>query len=101
MCQRSYLDDTLNPANHRLRFNRKLTVGKIRAKFSPDKTVQNVYLTETVVRSTLCSDDARVAAMAAEKIILCVLFEEFSEPYEICINTCLILQNMLNVTVTE
>ncbi len=37
--------------------------------------------------------------MAAEKIILCVLFEE-SEPYEISINTCLILQNTLDATVT-
>ncbi len=31
--------------------------------------------------------------MAAEKAIICVLFEEFSEPDEIGINTCLILQN--------
>ncbi len=31
--------------------------------------------------------------MAAEKAILCVLFEECSEPDEISINTCLILQN--------
>ncbi len=38
--------------------------------------------------------------MAAEKAILCVLFEEFSEPDEIGINTCLILQNTLNATVT-
>ncbi len=38
--------------------------------------------------------------MAAEKAILCVLFEEFSEPDEICINMCLILQNTLDVTVT-
>ncbi len=38
--------------------------------------------------------------MAAEKAILCVLFEEFSEPDEVSINTCLILQNMLDVTVT-
>ncbi len=38
--------------------------------------------------------------MAAEKAILCVLFEEFSESYEIGINTCLILQNTLDVTVT-
>ncbi len=38
--------------------------------------------------------------MAAEKAILCVLFEEFSEPDEIGINTCLILQNTLDVTVT-
>ncbi len=38
--------------------------------------------------------------MAAEKAILCVLFEEFSEPNEIGINTCLILQNTLDVTVT-
>ncbi len=38
--------------------------------------------------------------MAAEKIILCVLLDEFSEPDEICINTCLILQNTLDVTVT-
>jgi len=38
--------------------------------------------------------------MAAEKAILCVLFEEFLEPDEIGINTCLILQNMLDVTVT-
>ncbi len=29
-----------------------------------------------------------------------VLFEEFSEPDEIGINTCLILQNTLDVTVT-
>ncbi|KAL0148560.1 hypothetical protein M9458_056107, partial [Cirrhinus mrigala] len=35
--------------------------------------------------------------MAAEKA---VLFEELSEPDEIGINTCLILQNMPNVTVT-
>ncbi len=38
--------------------------------------------------------------MAAEKAILCVLFEESSEPDEIGINTCLILQNTLDVTVT-
>ncbi len=38
--------------------------------------------------------------MTAEKAILCVLFEEFSEPDEICIKTWLIQQNMLNVTVT-
>ena len=38
--------------------------------------------------------------MAAEKAILCVLFEEFSEPDDIDINTCLILQNMPYVTVT-
>ncbi len=38
--------------------------------------------------------------MAAEKAILCVLFEEFSEPADIVINTCLILQNTLDVTVT-
>ncbi len=53
-----------------------------------------------MVRWTTCSDDASVATMAAEKAILCVLFEEFSEPDEIGINTCLILQNMLDVTVT-
>ncbi len=47
-----------------------------------------------------CSDDARVATMAAEKAILCVLLEEFSEPDEIDINTCLVLQNTLYVTVT-
>ncbi len=41
-----------------------------------------------------------VATMAAEKAILCVLFEEFSEPDEIGINTFLILQNTLDVTVT-
>ncbi len=51
------------------------------------------------MRWTSCSDDASVATMAAEKIILCVLFEEFSEPDEIGINTCLILQNMLDVAV--
>ncbi len=38
--------------------------------------------------------------MAAEKPILCALFIEFSEPDKIGINTCLILQNTLNVTVT-
>ncbi len=38
--------------------------------------------------------------MAAEMAILCVLFEEFLESDEIGINTCLILQNTLNVTVT-
>jgi len=53
-----------------------------------------------VVRWTPCSDDAKVATMAAEKAILCVLFEDFSEPDEIGINTCLILQNTFNVTVT-
>ncbi len=52
------------------------------------------------MRWTLCSDDASVATMEAEKAILCVLFEEFSEPNEIGINTCLILQNTLVVTVT-
>ncbi len=35
---------------------------------------------------TPCSDDASVAATAAEKDILCVLFEEFMEPDEIDIN---------------
>ncbi len=38
--------------------------------------------------------------MAAEKAILSVLLEEFSEPDEIGINTCLILQNTLDDTVT-
>jgi len=38
--------------------------------------------------------------MAAEKAILCVLFEELSEPDEIGINTCLVLQNTLDATVT-
>ncbi len=38
-------------------------------------------------------DDTRVATMAAEKAILCVIFEEYSEPDEIGINICLILQN--------
>ncbi len=47
-----------------------------------------------------CSDDASVATTAAEKAILCVLFEGFSEPDEVGINTCLILQNTLDVTVT-
>ncbi len=42
-----------------------------------------------MMRWTLCSDDA---TMEAEKAILCVLFEEFSEPDEIGINTCFILQ---------
>ncbi len=35
-----------------------------------------------------------------KKAILCGFFEEFSEPDEIGIITCLILQNTLNVTVT-
>ncbi len=39
--------------------------------------------------------------MAAEKDIPYVLFEEFSEPEEIGINKCLILQHTLNVTVTS
>ncbi len=52
------------------------------------------------MRWTPCSDDASVATMAAEKAIICVLFEEFSEPNEIGINPCLILQNTLDVTVT-
>ncbi len=38
--------------------------------------------------------------MAAAKVILCVIFEEFSEPDEIGINTFLILQNTLDLTVT-
>ncbi len=38
--------------------------------------------------------------MAAEKAAICLLFEEFSEPNEIGINTCLILQNTPDVTVT-
>ncbi len=37
--------------------------------------------------------------MAAEKAVLSALFEELSEPDEIGINTWLILQNMLDVTV--
>ncbi len=49
---------------------------------------------------TPCSGDASVATMAAEKAILCVLFQEFSVPDKIGINMCLILQNTLNVTVT-
>ncbi len=36
--------------------------------------------------------------MAVEKAFLCVLFEEFLEPDEIGINTCLILQNMFDVS---
>jgi len=38
--------------------------------------------------------------MAAEKAIFCVLFEEFPEPDEMGINMSLILQNMLDVSVT-
>ncbi len=38
--------------------------------------------------------------MAAEKSIICVIFEEFSEPDEKGINMCLILQNTLDLTVT-
>ncbi len=38
--------------------------------------------------------------MAAEKAILCGVFKEFSEPDEIGINRCLILQNTLNFKVT-
>ncbi len=38
--------------------------------------------------------------MAAEKVILCVLLEEPSKPDEMGIDTCLILQNTLDVTVT-
>ncbi len=52
------------------------------------------------MRWTPCSDDARVEATAAEKAILCALFDESSKPDEIGINTCLILQNTLDVTVT-
>ncbi len=66
------------------------------------KTVQNVFFfMETVMHWTACSDDATVATMAAEKAILCVVFEEFSEPDETGINMWLILQNTLHVTVTE
>ncbi len=46
---------------------------------------------------TPCSDDKSVAA---KKAFLCVLFKEFSEPDEISINTWLILQNMLDVTLS-
>ncbi len=53
------------------------------------------------MRWTPCSDDATVATMAAEKAILCVLFEELSEPDEIGINMCLIMQNTPDVTVTS
>ncbi len=49
---------------------------------------------------TAWSDDASVATMAAEKAILCVLFEKFSEADEIGINTGLLLQNTLIATVT-
>ncbi len=52
------------------------------------------------MRWTAWSDDASVATMAAEKAILCVLLEKNSEADEIGINTCLILQNTLNATVT-
>ncbi len=52
------------------------------------------------MRWTPCSDDANVATMAAEKAIICVLFESFSEADEIFINMCLILQKTLDVTVT-
>ncbi len=45
------------------------------AAFIPEKMVQSVYKTETVVRWTPYSDDTSVANMAAEKAILCVLFE--------------------------
>ncbi len=48
------------------------------------------------MRLTPCSGDTRVASTAAEKAILCALFEEFSEPDEIGINTCLILKNTLD-----
>ncbi len=39
--------------------------------------------------------------MAAEKDILCVIFEEFSEPYEIGINTCLILLDIIVTTLVS
>ncbi len=55
---------------------------------------------ETVVRWTPYSDDASVANMAAEKAHSLWFFEEFSKPDEIGINTCLILQNTLDVPVT-
>jgi len=38
--------------------------------------------------------------MEPDKAILCVLCEEFSEPDEVSINMCLILQNVPDVTVT-
>ncbi len=41
-------------------------------------------------------DDTSFATMAAEKAILCVIFEEFSWPDEISINTYLILKNMFD-----
>ncbi len=65
----------------------------------PPKTVQ-MFIKRKRWCVEHCSDDASVAATAAEKDITCVLLEEFSEPDEIVINTCLILQNMLDVTVT-
>ncbi len=98
----SLLKEVINPIKHSSPyphlFQLNLPDGLTWAKFSPDKTVQNVY--ETVMRWTPCSDDASVATMAAEKAILCVLFEEFSKHVEIGIYTCLILQNTLDVTVT-
>ncbi len=36
--------------------------------------------------------------MSHERATLCVLLEEFIEPDEIGLNTCLMIQNMLDVT---
>ncbi len=66
----------------------------------PRKNGCNMFIKQKRWCVEHCSDDASVATTAAEKIILCVLLEEFSEPDEIGINTCLILQNTLHVTVT-
>lgn len=49
---------------------------------------------------TPCSDDRGVEITATEKAILHIPFKSFSEPKEIGLNMCLILQNTLNVTVT-
>ncbi len=67
--------------------------------FSPEQNIAKRLLTETVVHWTLFWWRS-VATMAAEKAILRVLFEEFSETDKIGINTCLILQIILDVTVT-
>ncbi len=65
---------------------------------APKKRCKTFINWITVLLCTPCSDDASVATMA--QAVLCVLFKEFLESDEIGINTCLILQNTLEVTVT-
>ncbi len=70
------------------------------AALSPDKMVQNVFLNGNGGALNTLFWWRKCCNYGSWEGHSCVLFEEFSEPDEISVNMCLILQNTLDVTVT-